>query len=272
MSLSFHYAGQSNMARARDAEIGDRDVVNSLVKGLDVIRTFNRNKPQMTLTEVARVSELTRASARRILLTLVREGYAETDGKYFGLRPKVLELGFSALSSMTIGELAQPTLNALEKKLNESCFVAVLDSEEVLYICRAGGRRRINVNVPVGSRAPAHAVSTGRVLLAALPEKELDGYISRATLKKITPNTIVVKPKLKSAIREVARQGWSIVDQELDIGLRSLSVPIRNRAGEVVAALNVCCPTSRISVADMRSKLLNDLFDASRSITSALPA
>lgn len=260
------------MASRRDAEIGDRDVVNSLVKGLDVIRSFNRSKPQMTLTEVARISGLTRASARRILLTLVREEYAETDGKNFGLRPKVLELGFSALSSMTIGELAQPTLNALERKLNESCFVAVLDGEEVLYIGRASGRRRINVNVPVGSRAPAHAVSTGRVLLAALPDKEIDRYIRGVELKKLTPNTITSKPKLKSAIHEVAKQGWSIVDQELDVGLRSLSVPIRNRAGDVVAALNVCCPTSRITIADMKSKLLNDLLDASRSITAALPA
>jgi len=260
------------MARTRDAEIGDRDVVNSLVKGLDVIRTFNRNKPQMTLTEVSRISGLTRASARRILLTLVREGYAETDGKYFGLRPKVLELGFSALSSMTIGEISQPTLNVLEKKLNESCFVAVLDGEEVLYICRASGRRRITVNVPVGSRAPAHAVSTGRVLLGALPDKEIDRYIARVHLQKITPNTIVSKPKLKSAIKEAAKQGWSIVDQELDIGLRSLSVPIYNRAGEVVAALNVCCPTSRITMADMRNKLVSELLHASRSITAALPA
>ena len=260
------------MARTRDAEIGDRDVVNSLVKGLDVIRSFNRNKPQMTLTEVARLSGLTRASARRILLTLVREEYAETDGKYFGLRPKVLELGFSALSSMTIGELAQPTLSALEKRLNESCFVAVLDGEEVLYICRASGRRRINVNVPVGSRAPAHAVSTGRVLLAALPDKEIDRYIRNVELKKLTSNTITSKPKLRSAIHEAAKQGWSMVDQELDVGLRSLSVPIRNRAGDVVAALNVCCPTSRITIADMKSKLLNELLDASRSITAALPA
>jgi IclR family transcriptional regulator, pca regulon regulatory protein len=260
------------MARTRDAEIGDRDVVNSLIKGLDVIRTFNRTKPQMTLTDVSVASGLTRASARRILLTLVREGYASTDGKYFGLKPKVLELGFSALSSMTVGELAQPTLNALEKKLNESCFVAVLDGEEVLYICRAGGRRRINVNVPVGSRAPAHAVSTGRVLLAALPDPDLGRYIRRVQPKKITPNTITSKPELKRLIKEVGKQGWSIVDQELDIGLRSLSVPIRNRAGEVVAALNVCCPMSRITMVDMRTKLLNELLEASRAITAALPA
>jgi IclR family pca regulon transcriptional regulator len=256
----------------QDIRVADRDVVNSLVNGLDVIRTFNRNEPEMTLTDVARLSGLTRASARRVLLTLVREGYAGTDGKYFSLRPKILELGFSALSSMTIGEIAQPTLNELEKKLNESCFVAVLDGEEVLYICRALGRRRIHVNVPVGSRAPAHAVSTGRILLAALPDSELDRYLARVQLKKITPNTIIAKPKLKSLIRDAGKQGWCLVDQELDVGLRSLSVPVRDRSGEVVAALNLCCPTSRITVADMRSQLLSELLSASGNITSALPA
>ncbi len=255
----------------RHAEIDDRDVVNSLARGLDVIRAFTRQKPTMTLTDVSKASGLSRATARRFLLTLVREGYAATDGKYFSLRPKVLELGFSALSSMSLAEIAQPVLNDLEKKFRESCFVAVLDGTEVLYISRVSGTHRVHVNVSVGSRAPAFAVSTGRVLLASLSEIQLQQYLKRVRLKKLTPNTVNSKTKLKKLILDAGQQGWSLVDQELDIGLRSLSVPIRNRAGATVAALNICCPTSRISIARMRSQLLNELTVASHKITAALP-
>lgn len=252
--------------------IEDRDVVNSLAKGLEVIRAFSRHKPLMTLSDVARATGMTRASVRRFLLTLVREGYAQSDGKYFGLRPKVLELGFSALSSMNIGQFAQPLLDELARRINECCFVAVLDGEEVAYIARAGSERRVSIDVPIGGRAPAHAVSTGRVLLAALPEEEIDRYLKHARLRKLTPNTITSKAKLKSQIQETHRQGWSMVDQELDIGLRSLSVPVFNQLGVTVAALNVCCPTSRITIEQMRSQLLPDLLAASARITASLPA
>lgn len=225
----------------------------------------------MTLSDVARASGLTRATSRRFLLTLVREGYAETDGKYFRLRPRVLELGFSALSSLSVGEAAQPLIDVLSKKLNETCFVAVLDGSEVLYVASAAAKHRVAIHVPLGSRAPAYAVSTGRVLLAALPEKQLDTYLKQVTLKKLTPNTVTAKAKLKTALRQVAQQEYSLVDQELEIGLRSLSVPIRNRSGDVVAALNLCCPTVRITIEQMRSDLLTELKATSAQITAAMP-
>lgn len=252
-------------------EISNRDYVNSLARGLDVIRAFTRSQPSMTLSEISRATGMTRATVRRFVLTLVRDGYAETDGKYFSLKPKVLELGFAALSSLTFVDVAQPIMARLAYKLKESVFAAVLDDEDVVYVASATPPERfVNISVSVGSRAPAHAVSTGRVLIAALPESEQLEYVDKATLTKLTPNTVTSKVKLRSLIEETRVKGWSIVDQELEIGLRSISVPIRDKAGEVVAALNVACPSSRISPEDMRTRILLELQSASQQITSSL--
>src|SRR5215207_497583 len=161
------------MSEAFAVEVNDRDFVNSLARGLEVIRVFTRHKPRMTLSEVAQSTDMTRATVRRFLLTLVREGYVETDGKYFSLRPKVLELGFSVLSSMNIWDVAQPIMNELSSQLQESCFAAILDHDSVIYVARANSNRLVNVGINIGSRVPAHCVSTGRVLLAALSDEAL---------------------------------------------------------------------------------------------------
>lgn len=252
-----------------DQESGD--YVSSLARGLEVIRAFTRSKPSMTLSEVADRTDMHRAAARRFLLTLVREGYVETDGKYFRLRAKILELGFSALASMDLWEIAQPVLNDLSEKLSESCFAAVLDGTSAVYVARAASRRVMNVGINVGNRAPAHAVSTGRVLLSGLSEQELDNYIASAKLEKFTPNTVTSKVKLRGIVEETRRLGWSIVDQELEIGLRAISVPIRDRSGTVRAALNVCCPSARVTPEDMRTRVLSDLLEAAQRISLALP-
>lgn len=251
-------------------EIGDRDYVNSFARGLEVIRSFSRSNPKMTLSDVSRATDMTRATVRRFLLTLVREGYVHSDGKYFSLTPKVLQLGYSALSSMSIWEIAQPIMNDLAETLQESCFAAVLQGDSVIYTARATSKRFMNVGISVGSRVQAHAISSGRVLLAALPQAELDDYLNKAVLTKFTPNTVTSKVKLRSAIDEVRIQGWSIVDQELEIGLRSISVPIRDTAGATVAALNVPCPSSRITYEEMRTRVLNELMTASSRITAGL--
>lgn len=255
---------------ALNDEGNDRDYVNSLARGLEVIRVFTRHKPKMTLSEVAQATGMTRASVRRFLLTLVREGYVEATGRHFSLRPKVLELGFSVLSSMDIWSIAQPIMNDLAERIQESCFAAVLDDDAVIYVARASSNRVVNVGINIGSRVPAYCVSTGRVLLAALPEPEFHAYLDRVKLDKITPNTVTSKVKLRSAIEEARRQGWAIVDQEMEIGLRSLSVPIRDRTQQVVAALNVCCPSARVTPEEMRSRILTELLDASQRITMAL--
>jgi IclR family pca regulon transcriptional regulator len=254
------------------ADVSDRDYVNSLARGLEVIRVFTRHTPRMTLSEVAQATDMTRASARRFLLTLVREGYIDTDGKHFHLRPKILELGFSALSSMDIVDVAQPIMNGLSERLQEACFAAVLDGDAVIYIARATPNRLVNVSINIGNRVPAYCVSTGRILLASLPDEKLHQYIREAKLTKITPNTITSKVKLRNLIEEARLQGWSSADQELEIGLRSLSVPVRDRFGHITAALNVCCPSARVTPEDMKTRVLSELMEASSRITRALRA
>lgn len=258
------------MAVAEQDEISDRDYVNSLARGLDVICAFTRTRPRMTLSEIARTTGMTRATARRFLLTLVREGYAEKDDKLFSLKPKVLDLGYSALSSMGILDVAQPIMNELARNLQESVFCAVLTGDDVTYIARATSERLVNVSIAVGGRAPAHAVSTGRVLLAAEPPDALLRYLDRVTLHAFTPNTVVSKVKLRAEIEQVRLAGHSIVDQELEIGLGSISVPIRNAEGRVLAALNVCCPSSRTDLDGMRRHILPELQRASQAITRGL--
>lgn len=255
---------------AGDLDPAGRDYVNALARGLEVIKVFTRYTPKMTLSEVAQATGMTRATARRFLLTLAHEGYVEVADRHFSLKPKILELGFSALSSMDLWDVAQPVMNDLSQQLNESCFAAVLDKESVIYVARATPNRRVNVGISIGSRVPAHCVSTGRVLLAALPEDQLHHYIETMTLTRFTPNTIISKVQLRGVLDEVRRQGWSIVDQELEVGLRSLSVPIRDGNDQIVAALNVCCPSTRITPEDMRTRILAVTFEASRNITRAL--
>lgn len=251
--------------------INKRDYVNSLVRGLEIMRAFTRTRPSMTLSDISRATGLPRAAVRRFMLTLVGEGYAQTDGKYFNLKPKVLELGYAALSSLSFVEVAQPIMARLAFKLEESVFAAMLDDEDVVYVGSAvSPERRVRISVAVGSRAPAHAVSTGRVLLAALNEDQCEEYLAKAALTRFTPNTVTSRARLRKLIKDAGAQGWSIVDQELEIGLRSISVPLRQRNGDVVAALNVACPSSRMTREDMHARVLPELQAASQNITAAL--
>jgi IclR family pca regulon transcriptional regulator len=255
-----------------DSDVNERDYVNSFARGLEVIRVFTRHMPKMTLSDVSHATGMTRATVRRFLLTLVREGYAESDGKYFSLLPKVLELGFSALSSMDVWDVAQPIMNELSERLQESCFGTILDGDSVIYVARATSNRLVNVGINLGNRVPAYCVSTGRILLAALPEEKLRKYLDEVKLTKFTNNTVTSKVKLRGQIEEARQQGWSIVDQELEVGLRSLSVPMRDGSGVVIAALNVCCPSSRVTPEDMRTRVLSEALAASNRITQALQA
>jgi IclR family transcriptional regulator, pca regulon regulatory protein len=249
----------------------ERDYVNSLARGLTVIRAFNRNRPSMTLSEVAKRTGINRAAARRFLLTLVREGYAETDGKYFRLRPKILELGFSALSSITFAEIAQPIMDELADTLDEMCLSAVLDGEWCVYVNRTTTQRVISVNLDVGSRLPAFCMSTGRVLLAALDDDALDRWLAELRPEKYTDKTIVSKRKLREAVLQTRRDGWTMMDEEYEIGFRSLSVPMRDRAGRTIAALNVCCPTPRVSLETMKNDFLPLTLRAADAIRESMP-
>jgi IclR family transcriptional regulator, pca regulon regulatory protein len=261
--------GPPGSAVATTAGLSKRDFVNSLSRGLDVLRSFNSSKGSMTLSEVADRVGINRAAARRFLLTFVRDGYAATDGKYFRLLPKVLDLGASVTASLDISEIVQPIINDLADELQESCFVAIPDGESVIYVARAMATRVVDIRIDVGSRSPAHAVSTGRVLLSGLDDKALKGYLDHVKLRKLTPYTITSKAKLKGAIELVRRQGWSIVNQELEVGLQSVSVPIRDVEGSIVAALNVCCPSSRVTLRDMESWILKAMMEAARRVRLA---
>jgi IclR family pca regulon transcriptional regulator len=255
-----------------EGRISERDCIGSFARGLEVIRAFSRTSPRMTLSEVAAATSMTRASVRRFLLTLVREGYAGLEGKYFGLRPKILELGFSALASMDMWEIAQPVMNDLSERLQESCFAAVLDRDDVIYVARATPQRVVNVGISIGSRVPAYCVSTGRILLAYLSPQQLGAYVKRVGMRKITPNTITSKIKLRAEIEKARQQHWCMAGQEFELGLRSISVPIRDRAGQVIAALNVCCPSTRVSPELIRTRVLVELRDAAGRISAALRA
>ena len=255
-----------------ERENADPDYVQSFVRGLDVIRSFSRYRPRMTLSEVADETHMTRAAARRFLLTLVKENYAQTDGKYFELRPKVLDLGFAYLASMTLWDIAEPVMRNVVAQTQESCSMAVLDGIEIVYVARVPANRVMTIGLSVGSRLPAHCTSMGRVLLAALPEVELARRLDHINPEKLTPHTITSRVKLRDELRAVSRQGWSMVDQELESGLRSLAVPIRARSGVVAAAMNLGCHAGRIGLDTMHGKFLPILQEASVRITASWPA
>ena len=259
------------MAVTETEERDERDFVNSLARGLSVIRAFDRDHPRMTLSEVADRTDMNRAAARRFLHTLVREGYAETDGKSFRLRPKILELGYSALSSMTFAELAGPVMEDLSSTVDEMCLAAVLDGEHVVYVARTSSQRVVSVNIEVGSRMPAFCMSTGRVLLAALPDEVLDQWLADLEPSRYTDHTVTSKARLRERILAAREDGFSIVDEEYEVGFRSLSVPIRDRADKVVAALNICCPSPRVAVEDMRTRFLPELREAATRLEASLP-
>jgi IclR family pca regulon transcriptional regulator len=242
------------------------DFVQSLERGLAVIRAFDAEHAQLTLSDVARITGLTRAAARRFLITLVELGYMRTDGRLFALRPRVLELGYAYLSSLSLPEVALPHMEALVNQVNESCSVSVLDGDEVVYVARVPTHRIMTVAISVGTRFPAYATSMGRVLLAAQPEEWLDDYLARADFKQITPRTIVDPAKLRATLASIRSRGFAVVDQELEEGLRSLAVPIHDVDGAVVAAMNVSAHASRGSSEAIRKELLPPLSKAARRV------
>lgn len=249
--------------------IAARDFSTSLARGLRVIAAFDRDHDEMTLTEVARRSEMTRAAARRYLLTLCELGYVAGDGKYFRLTPRVLQLGFAFLTSMHIWERAQPFMEQLTEQVNESCSISVLERDDIVYVARVPTKRIMSVALGIGTRLPAYCTSMGRVLLADLRPSELDTYIDRAQLAPLTPHTVTDPVVLRGVIAAVRQNGFAVVDQELEIGLRSIAVPIRNRAGRVLAAMNISGHASRINVDEMRQRFLSPLLYAADGIRMA---
>ncbi|MFC9832643.1 IclR family transcriptional regulator [Rhodococcus sp. NPDC127530] len=235
------------------------DYVQSLARGLAVIRCFDDRNQRRTLSDVARATDLTRATARRFLLTLVELGYVATDGSAFWLTPRVLELGYSYLSSLSLPEVAQPHLERLSHKVHESSSVSILDGADIVYVARVPVSRIMTVGITIGTRLPAYATSMGRVLLAGLPDDELDAYLEKLDIQRLTERTITARDELKAAILAVRADGICVLDQELEAGLRSMAAPIRNASGLTVAAVNISTPAARYSLEDLHSALIPSL-------------
>ncbi|PWI05555.1 IclR family transcriptional regulator [Streptomyces sp. NWU339] len=234
--------------------------VQSLERGLAVIRAFDGERRELTLSDVARICDLTRAAARRFLLTLADLGYVTTDGRLFRLTPRVLELGYAYLAGSSLPDIAEPHLEELVAEVRESSSLCVLDGDDIVYVSRVPTTRIMTATITVGTRFPAHVTSVGRVLLAHLPDEQLDQHLARCELRPLTPRTIVSPPQLRAELQRVRKQGYAIMDQELEVGLRTVAAPVRDGDGTVVAAVNIPVHASRNSVDSVRRDLLPALL------------
>ncbi|MGU3644318.1 IclR family transcriptional regulator C-terminal domain-containing protein [Microbacterium sp. C23T] len=255
------------------------DTIQSLVRGLAVIRAFDAEHPELTLSEVARRAGITRAAAGRFLRTLEELGYVRPStgsgtgsavGRTFALTPRVLELGFSYLSALSIPEIVQPHLERLSRDVDESVSAAVLDGGDIVYIARVPTRRIMSVRITIGTRFPAFATSMGRVLLAGLPDAASDGLLAASVLPSLTERTVTDSAELRAELDRVRAQGWALVDGELEPGLRSVAVPLRDRRGDVVAAVNVSTSATRDSVEHVLERHLPALTQTATAIDAEL--
>jgi IclR family transcriptional regulator, pca regulon regulatory protein len=243
----------------------DPAFVQSLARGLAVIRAFDAEHPRMSLSDIARATDLTRATARRFLLTLEHLGYVRSVDREFSLTPHVLELGFSYLSALSLPEAAQPHLEALSREVGESASASVLDGADIVYVARVPMRRIMSVSITIGTRFPASATSMGRVLLAALATAELDAYLAGFQGAAFTSRTVTDESTLRRELGRVAEQGYSVVDQELEDGLWAVAAPVR-RGTSVVAAINIATTAGGAPL----DRLLAPLLDTARALSAEL--
>lgn len=235
---------------------GDPDFVLSLAKGLLIIEAFEGHQDGRSIGEVAKHTGLSRAAVRRSLMTLENLGYAETDGHLFRLTMRVLRLGFSYLSSKSLSSMAQPLLEQITETLHESSSLSVLDGDEIVYIARSAAKRVMSVGLSVGSRLPAYCSSMGRVLLSALSDDQLQAYFKRLEVKALTPKTITSKKMLNEIVVRVRKDQFALTDEELELGLRSIAVPVQASSGRVVAAMNIGTHAARVPAEEMVHRFL----------------
>jgi len=247
------------------------EFVQSLERGLAVIQAFGPDSSEMTISEVAQATGTTRATARRFLLTLEQLGHIRNDGRKFSLTPHVLGLGYAYLSSLNWWQNAQPAMEDVVKELQESCSASVLDGKDVIYVARVSATRIMSINLSIGTRLPAHVTSLGRVLLSHQTQEMLDAYLADIVPYKFTDHSKTDINELRDAIETARLKGYALVDQELETGLRSLAVPIYDRNGHILAALNVGTHAARSRLDEMTTRFLTVVLEASRKITLQLP-
>lgn len=244
--------------------------VQSFARGLAVLRSFGADAPAQTLTEVAERTGLTRAGARRILLTLLHLGYVDADGRQFRLTPKVLDLGYAYLSSLPLWSQAQPLLADLSQAVRHSCSAAVLESTDIVYVVRLSAQRTMSINLGIGSRLPAYCTSMGRVLLAGLPPDQLRTRLGHAALLPLTPHTEVDAERLLDIIATVRHQGWSLVSEELECGLISIAAPVSDRTGKTVAAVNISAQTGTTTAQRLTDECLPKLLATAQQVSALM--
>lgn len=249
-----------------------RDFVQSLARGLAVLAAFDAEHPALGLAGIATRTGLSRAAVRRLVLTLQHLGYVRAVGRDYALSPRVLELGFGCLGSLQLTDLAQPLIEQLAQRVNHSCSMAVLDGQSIVYVLRVPVRRVMAVALGVGARLPAFAASMGRVLLAGLPASSLERWLGDCRPERFTPHTVTDVRRLKRIIAGVRSEGHAYVEQELELGLCSLAVPVRDRDGQVVAALNASMPYHADAARHARQEVLPELRATATAIEHCLPA
>lgn len=250
----------------------NREYVQSIGRGLAVIKSFSRSADALTITDVAERTNLSRAAARRFLLTFRELGYVTAEEGRFRLTPRVLDLGFTFLSTMRLPDVAQSTMEEVVAAVHESCSITVLDGMDIVYVARVPSQRIMSISLTVGARLPAHPTSMGRVLLAGLDDASLDCYLSQVTLAPLTVRTVTNKTQLRRILREVREQGWAIIDQEVELGVRSIAAPIRDRSGRTTAAINISSHSSRVTMKELRSRYLPIVRQAAERISNLLGA
>ncbi len=255
-------------AASLDVYTGDPNFMTSLARGLIVIQAFTQQSPQMTISQLSAKTGLSRAAVRRCLYTLTKLGFAGAeDGSRYSLRPRMLTLSHTYTASNTLSSAAQPILERMSAALRESFSVATLDGEDIVYIARTTVSRVMAVDLHIGSRLPAYCTSMGRVLLAYLPADQLESYLSRVILTPHTTRTVTSIEKLRLLLRNIRRSGYAVCDQEFEVGLRSLAVPVHSSSGRVVATINLSGSAPRMSVLDMQTRYLPHLRNAANELS-----
>jgi IclR family pca regulon transcriptional regulator len=258
----------TSSAEPRTSE--EKEYVAGLEKGLAIIEAFGICNRPITLSEAAKITGHSRAAARRSLLTLQSLGYVQSDGKYFRLAPRVLRLGYAYVSSTTLSKIVQPTLEAVSERTSESSSMSVLDGSDVVFLARAATRRSLSNGLGLGARLPAHCAATGRVLLAALPPDEAERRLRRMARHQMTPRTRTAVPDLMMLLEEVRALGYAVSDEEIELGLRSIAVPILDANGQTVASMSIAASTSRRTLENMLETLLPELESVRRMLTAML--